>query len=304
MSTSPTTASLPLAPGRWPVDTNHSSIGFTIRHLGVSKVRGRFTRFDADVVIGDTLDATTVTATIDMASIDTANADRDAHVLSPDIIDVAKRPTMAFRSTRVAGAGSEFRIDGELTIGDITRPIVLAAEFGGLESFPGGGPRHAGFEATTEIRRKDFGIDLAMPPGVSGVVLGDVVKVELDLQLLEPGADRRRGREQRRAHEREEILAAGRVVEGLVRREIAEGGDRLVDPLLLVRRDVLLNQPAGLLGHGAEVDRLPASPPRSRSRSSSSSLRRPRPGRRGCGRGTLAPVELEGGERVERGRPR
>ena len=186
MTTAPTNiVSLPLAPGRWAVDTNHSSIGFSIRHLGVSKVRGRFTRFDADVVIGDTLDTTTVTATVDMASIDTANADRDAHVLSPDIIDVAKRPTMVFRSTRVAGAGSEYQIDGDLTIGDITRPIVLAVELGGIENFPGG-PRHAGFEATTEIRRKDFGIDIAMPPGVSAVALGDVVKVVLDLQLLEP----------------------------------------------------------------------------------------------------------------------
>src|ERR1700704_5105542 len=158
------TVSLPLAPGRWAVDTNHSSIGFSIRHLGVSKVRGRFTRFDADV------------ATVDMASIDTANADRDAHVLSPDIIDVAKRPTMVFRSTRIAGAGSEYQIDGALTIGDVTRPIVLAVELGGIEAFPGG-PRHAGFEATTEIRRKDFGIDIAMPPGVSAVALGDIVKI-------------------------------------------------------------------------------------------------------------------------------
>src|SRR3977135_1480896 len=116
MTTTPTSVSLPLAPGRWAVDTTHSTSGFSIRHLGVSKVRGRFTRFDADVVIGDTLDTTTVTATVDMASIDTANADRDAHVLSPDIIDVAKRPTMVFRSTRVAGAGSEYQIDGDLTI--------------------------------------------------------------------------------------------------------------------------------------------------------------------------------------------
>jgi polyisoprenoid-binding protein YceI len=177
--------SLPLAPGRWAVDTNHSSIGFSIRHLGVSKVRGRFTRFDADVVVGDTLDTTTVNATVDMASIDTANADRDAHVLSPDIIDVAQRPTMVFRSTRIAGAGSEYQIEGDLTIGDVTRPVILAVELGGIENFPGG-PRHAGFEATTEIRRKDFGIDLAMPPGVSAVALGDVVKVVLDLQLLEP----------------------------------------------------------------------------------------------------------------------
>src|ERR1700737_1619113 len=117
MSTTPTTVSLPLGPGRWVVDTNHSSIGFTIRHLGVSKVRGRFTRFDADVVIGETLDTTRLTATVDVASIDTANADRDAHVLSPDIIDVARRPTMTFRSTRITGAGSEYQVGGDLTIG-------------------------------------------------------------------------------------------------------------------------------------------------------------------------------------------
>src|SRR3979411_2597068 len=185
--TTQTSLSLPLSPGRWAVDTNHSSIGFSIRHLGVSKVRGRFTRFDADIVIGETLDTTTVRATVDIASIDTANADRDAHVLSPDLIDVAKRPTMEFRSTRVAGGGSEYQVDGYLTTGDIPRPVVLAVELGGIESFPGG-PRHAGFEAPTEIRRKDFGIDVAMPPGVSAVALGDVVKIEIDLQLLEPAS--------------------------------------------------------------------------------------------------------------------
>jgi polyisoprenoid-binding protein YceI len=106
-------------------------------------------------------------------------------VLSPGVIDVAKRPTMVFRSTRVVGAGSQYQVDGQLTIGEVTRPIVLAVEFGGIESFPGG-PRHAGFEATTEIRRKDFGIDVVLPPGVSAVMLGDVVKIELDFQLLEP----------------------------------------------------------------------------------------------------------------------
>jgi polyisoprenoid-binding protein YceI len=185
MTSTSTRATLPLAPGRWAVDTNHSSIGFTIRHLGVSKVRGRFTRFDADVVIGETLETTSISGTVDVASIDTANADRDAHVLSPDIIDVARRPTMTFRSTRIRGAGSEYQVDGELTIGDITRPIVLAVEFGGIVTYPVG-PRHAGFEATTEIRRKEFGIDVALPPGIDVVALGDVVKIELDFQLLEP----------------------------------------------------------------------------------------------------------------------
>jgi polyisoprenoid-binding protein YceI len=187
MTNTPSAVALPLAPGRWAVDTNHSSIGFSIRHLGVSKVRGRFTRFDAEVIIGETLDMTTVNATVNVASIDTANAERDAHVLSPDLIDVARRPTLVFRSTRVAGAGSEYQVDGDLTIGAITRPIVLAVELGGIETFPGG-PRHAGFEATTEIRRKDFGIDIAMPPGVSAVALGDAVKIEIDLQLVEPAS--------------------------------------------------------------------------------------------------------------------
>ena len=185
MTTTTGTQTLPLVPGRWAVDPNHSSVGFSIRHLGVSKVRGRFNRFDVDVVIGHTLDDTSVTASIDVSSIDTGNADRDAHVLSPDIVDVARRPTIEFRSTRVTGAGERYDVDGELTIGGITRPVTLAVVLGGLETFPGG-PRHAGFEATTQLRCKDFDIELALPPGVSGVTLGDVVKIEIDLQLLEP----------------------------------------------------------------------------------------------------------------------
>jgi polyisoprenoid-binding protein YceI len=185
--TTATTAGLPLAPGHWAVDANHSSVSFSIRHLGVSKVRGRFASFEADVVVGETLETTSVTATIQVASLDTGNSDRDAHVLSADIIDVAQRPTLTFRSTRISGAGSEYQVDGELTIGEVTKPVVLAVELGGVQDFVDGS-RHAGFEATTQVRRKDFGIDLAMPPGVSAAMLGDVVKVELDLQLLEPRA--------------------------------------------------------------------------------------------------------------------
>ena len=183
--TQTSSATLPLVPGRWPVDLAHSSVGFSVRHLGVSKVRGRFNSFDVDVVIGETLADTSLTATIDVASVDTGNADRDAHVLSADIVDVERRPTIGFRSTRVADAGDHYAVDGDLTIGDITRPVTLAVEFGGVETFPYG-PRHAGFEATTQIKRKDFDIDVALPPGVSSVALGDVIKIEIDLQLLEP----------------------------------------------------------------------------------------------------------------------
>ena len=176
---------LPLIPGRWALDPAHSAVGFTIRHLGVSKVRGHFRKFDVDVVVGTTLADTFVTATIDLASIDTGNPDRDAHVLTPDLLDVARRPTMTFRSTSITEGGDGWLADGDLTIGEVTRPFRLDVELGGVEEFPGG-PRHAGFEAKGELRRKDFGIDLTLPPGVSAVALGDVVKVELDVQLLEP----------------------------------------------------------------------------------------------------------------------
>ena len=182
---------LPLIPGRWALDGNHSSVGFTIRHLGVSKVRGRFQDFEVDVIVGPTLDTTSVVATIHTGSIDTGNPDRDAHVRSADLLDVERRPTMLFRSTAITDTGDSWILEGDLTIGDVTLPQRFDLEFGGIEQFPGG-PRHAGFEATGELRRKDFGIDLAMPPGVSAVALGDVVKIELDIQLLEPDAEQAR----------------------------------------------------------------------------------------------------------------
>ena len=173
---------LPLVAGRWALDTNHSSVSFAIRHLGVSKVRGRFDDFETDVIVGPTLAETSVTATIALASIDTANADRDAHVRSEEILDVASRPTMTFRSTSIDGAGDEWTLAGELTIGSVTRPFSLALELGGVQEFPGDGFRHAGFEATGELRRSDFGI----APGIPAAMLGDIIKVQLDVQLLEP----------------------------------------------------------------------------------------------------------------------
>jgi polyisoprenoid-binding protein YceI len=176
------TSTLPLRAGTWALDTQHANVSFAIRHLGVAKVRGRFTEFDVDVNIGETLADTSVTATIQLASVDTANADRDAHVRSADLLDVANRPTMVFRSTEISGGGSDWTVAGEVTIGDVTAPLVLDVELGGVEDFPLGGPRHAGFEARGELRRTDFGI----APGMPAPMLGDVVRFELDLELLEP----------------------------------------------------------------------------------------------------------------------
>jgi polyisoprenoid-binding protein YceI len=180
--TTTNTTQLPLAPGQWAIDGAHSTVGFAVRHLGVAKVRGRFTRFEADVVIGETQEDTSVTATIDLSSVDTGNPDRDTHVQADDIVDVAKRPTIDFRSTRITGAGNDWELEGDATIGGVTKPLTLTVDFGGVEAFPGGGPRHAGFEATGELRRSDYGI----APGMPAAMLGDVIKIQLDLELLEP----------------------------------------------------------------------------------------------------------------------
>ncbi|MGX5209018.1 YceI family protein [Streptomyces violaceus] len=174
---------LPLAPGNWALDPFHSSVNFTIRHLGIAKVRGRFERLEAGLFVGERAEDARVSATVDLASIDTGNADRDAHVRASDLLDVEKRPTMTYRSTRVSGEGEDWTMEGELTIGEVTRPVTLAVEFGGLVEVPMDGSRHAGFEATGEIRRSEFGLDFA--PGL----LGEVVKIQLDMQFVEPKED-------------------------------------------------------------------------------------------------------------------
>ncbi|AQS70147.1 YceI family protein [Streptomyces pactum] len=179
-TTATPTTPLPIAPGRWAMDPFHSAVNFTVRHLGIAKVRGRFGGVRAELFVGERVEDVRVSATVDLASIDTGNADRDAHVRASDLLDVAKRPTMAYRSTRVSGEGEDWTMEGELTIGDVTRPVTLAVEFGGLGSMPGGDGRHAGFEATGEIRRSEFGLDFA--PGL----LGEVVKIQLDMQFVEP----------------------------------------------------------------------------------------------------------------------
>jgi polyisoprenoid-binding protein YceI len=182
MSTSTTTVTLPLTAGRWAVDPTHTSVGFTIRHLGVSKVRGRFRDFSVDVVVGIDLAGTRVEASVALDSIDTGNRDRDANVKVPEILDVAQRPTLTFRSTSISALDDDgtFAIDGDVTIGAVTRPITLHTTFGGAQPFHG--PLHAGFEAVAELHRKDFGIGVDIP----AAALGDVVKIELDVQLVEP----------------------------------------------------------------------------------------------------------------------
>jgi polyisoprenoid-binding protein YceI len=172
---------LPLKHGSWALDKAHARVGFSVRHLGVSKVRGRFAELDADLVVGSSLDDSAVSASIDLGSIDTGNADRDAHLRSSELLDVEERPTMTFRSTCISGSGEDWTLDGDLTIGDVTRPISLDVEFGGVADVFDG-TRHSGFEARGELRRNDFGLSF----GALDALLGQVVKLELDLEFIEP----------------------------------------------------------------------------------------------------------------------
>jgi polyisoprenoid-binding protein YceI len=178
---------LPLAPGQWTLDANHSGVHFRIRHLGLSNVRGRFDRFDASLRVGTGLEDTAITATIDMGSVDTNQADRDAHLRGTDFFSTEEHPAMTFQSTAIRPrSDGEYELEGVLAINGISQPVSLDVEFNGSEVFPGDGALHAGFSATGEINRDDFGIDFNMPLGMEKLALGQKVKIELELQFVAP----------------------------------------------------------------------------------------------------------------------
>ncbi len=183
-----TTSTLPLTAGSWALDPSPSTVGFTVRHLGLAKVRGRFDSFSCDVVVGDDLTSTSVTATVDLSSVNTNNADRDGHLQSSDFFDAATNPTMAFTSTRVGGSDEEYTLAGDLTINGVTRPVELDVEFFGTSVFPMDQSTRAGFTATGQISRKDFGIEFNVPLGGDKVMISDKVAIELDIQLVAPSA--------------------------------------------------------------------------------------------------------------------
>jgi polyisoprenoid-binding protein YceI len=185
MTTQDTTATttLPLKPGRWTLDRQHSSATFAIRHLGLSKVRGRFNDIDAVLDVGHSHEDTKVVATIAVDSIDTGNPDRDGHVCSPDMLDVANHPAMRFESLSITGGEDRWQMEGNATIAGVARPFVFDVEFSGIADFMGS--NHAGFVSSGQFRRKDFGLSFA-GLGDMSLVLGDVVNFELDLQFVEP----------------------------------------------------------------------------------------------------------------------
>ncbi|MGH3898201.1 MAG: YceI family protein [Pseudonocardiaceae bacterium] len=170
-------------PGIWDIDTTHSNISFSVRHMMISKVRGRFNSVSGRLITGPDLLDSSVTVDIDVNSFDTGNAQRDEHIRSADFLHAAQHPTMTYRSTGVRRDGDDITVDGELTVHGITHQVPLALEVTGFGPDPYGGTR-VGFSATTKINRKDFGIDTDLPLDGGGVVIGDTVQISLDIQAV------------------------------------------------------------------------------------------------------------------------
>ncbi len=178
-----TTSAQALATGAWTLDPAHSSVNFTVRHLGISKVRGRFNKFDTSFVV-DAAGTATIEATIYLDSFDTGNEQRDGHVRSADLLDVEKRPTLHFKVLEPVQVAEEFEVTGEVTLGSVTKPVTLDVEWGGVQENQGDGKRRAGFSATGTIKRSDFDVAAALPTAM----LSDKIAIELDIQLVEPQA--------------------------------------------------------------------------------------------------------------------
>jgi polyisoprenoid-binding protein YceI len=173
-----TTTQTGIVAGTWTIDPSHSEVGFTVRHL-MSKVRGQFESFEGSLTTGDTLEDTRATASIDLNSVNTRDAQRDAHLRSKDFFGVEENGPMTFTTTSFDGTTAV----GDLTIKGVTRPVELDVEFLGVDQDPWGGTR-IGFEATTEINRKDWGVDFNIPLDGGKLLIGDKVTITLAVEAV------------------------------------------------------------------------------------------------------------------------
>lgn len=169
----------------WTVDPAHSNVEFSIRHLMISTVKGRFSGATGTAIIDDGQPGKgQLDVTIDVASIDTREAQRDAHLRSADFFDVDTFPSMTFRSSRIERvADDRLTVTGDLTIRDRTRPVVLDVTAEGRGNDPWGGER-AGFSASGKIKRSDFGLTWNQVLEAGGVAVGDEVKIAIDAELV------------------------------------------------------------------------------------------------------------------------
>jgi len=181
--TATTVETVGLSQGTWNFDPAHSEVGFSVRHAGISKVRGKFTDVAATLELGATLGDAAVTATIQAASFSSGDANRDGHVRSADFFDVETHPTLAFTSTGISGDEGDFELTGELTIRGISKTVTFSGEFNGVAVDPFGATR-AGFEAKTVISRKEFGLTWNAALEAGGVLVSDKVTITLDVAFV------------------------------------------------------------------------------------------------------------------------
>ncbi len=168
----------------WKIDPTHSVVEFAVKHLMISTVKGRFSEIEGEIVIADADPSqSSVSATIKAASIDTHTGQRDDHLRSADFLDAANFPVLTFKSTRITGDKQEFKVTGNLTIRSVTREVTLDATNEGAGKDPWGGDRIA-FSATTKLNRADFGLTWNQALEAGGVLVGNDVKISIDVQAV------------------------------------------------------------------------------------------------------------------------
>jgi polyisoprenoid-binding protein YceI len=174
-----------MATNHWDIDVGHSAIHFWVRHMVISKVHGRFAKWSGAIELDpQDLARSSVAVRIDAASIDTQVADRDAHLRSPDFLDVAKYPELAYVSRKVESlGGGALRITGDLTLHGVTREVVLEGEYAGTGKDPWGNER-AGFSAKAAIDRKAFGLAWNAALETGGVLVGEKVEISIELEAV------------------------------------------------------------------------------------------------------------------------
>ena len=173
-----------LRTGTWAIDPVHSSISFSVRHLMVTKVRGRFPVTGGKLVIADDPQNSSVEATIDVTAVESGDPKRDEHLRSVDFFDAENHPTVTFRSTKVDDHGDgEFTLEGDLTVKDTTRPVTLKGEYLGSQESPWGDTR-IGFSAEVEVSRKEWGLEWNVALETGGVLVGDKVKLTIDAEWV------------------------------------------------------------------------------------------------------------------------
>jgi len=173
-----------MAQQTWNIDSAHSSVGFVVRHMVFTKVRGAFKTFTSNLTVDDeNPGASKVSVEIDVASVDTGEEKRDAHLRSPDFFDVEKFPKMTFSSKKVEGKSEHFQVVGDLTLHGVTREVTLEVDREGAGKDPWGNQR-VGFSATAQINRGDFGLKWNQALEAGGVLVGEKVEIHIEISAV------------------------------------------------------------------------------------------------------------------------